>query len=194
MGLDPSAFDAAWRQYRASIYRHVLRLVRNTSDAEDLTQETFLRAHHSSATLDDPAAAGAWLYRIATHACYDFFRRLARTPASAEGASEAAAVQASDPPADTLFERVEMNECGEEFLDRLPEAYRSVLLMHDLAGLSAVEIARILHSTPGAVKIRLHRARSRFRTELESGCEFYRNERGALVGARKKPPPRRPNG
>lgn len=68
----------------------------------------------------------------------------------------------------------------------LPDAWRAVLLLHDLQGLSSVEIARLLRCTPGSVKIRLHRARDRFREALERECQLCRDERGVLLG-RPKP-------
>jgi RNA polymerase sigma-70 factor (ECF subfamily) len=189
--MDPANLDALFAQCRSRISRHILRLVRNETDAEDLTQETFLRAYRSIETLKDDDAVGAWLYRIATHVCCDFLRHTARRPTSSEAdGSPDSELASSDPGADRVFERLEMNECGEEFLDRLPENYRRVLLLHDLVGLSSREIARILKCTPGSVKIRLHRARNRFKAELEAGCDFYVNERGALVGARRTPRPR----
>jgi DNA-directed RNA polymerase specialized sigma24 family protein len=60
-----------------------------------------------------------------------------------------------------------------------------VLLLHDLQGLSSVEIARLLRCMPGSVKVRLHRARCRFRAALEKECHFYRDERGVLLGCPK---------
>jgi len=182
--------EAVFEQYRARIYRHIRSLVRNRADAEDLTQETFLRAHQRLESLKEPAALGVWLYRIATHVCYDHLRRVSRQPAQADDAAgqlEELAVEG--PGLDQLVEKAEMIACGEVFLDRLPDGYRTVILLHDLLDLSSVEIARLLRCTPGSVKIRLHRARARFRAALEAGCEFYRNERGALVG---EPKPRAP--
>jgi len=182
--------EAVFERYRPRIFRHIWSLVRNRGDAEDLTQETFLRAHRQLESLKEPAALGVWLYQIATHACYDFLRRASRRRPVEDPAGEAAdaaeRLPAEGPSVDQLIARAEMRACGEEFLDRLPHTYRTVLLLHDLQGLSSVEIARLLRCTPGAVKIRLHRARSRFRAALEAGCDFYRNERGALVGERKR--------
>lgn len=191
----PDASGAVLEQYRARIYGHIRSLVRNPGDAEDLTQETFLRAHQRLGSLKEPAALGVWLYRIATHVCYDFLRRASRQRDAGEGRSDGGVARSEElesaaegPSLDQLVEQAEMSACGEEFLDRLPDGYRTVLLMHDLLGLTSAEIARLLSCTPGTVKIRLHRARLRFRAALEAGCDFYRNERGALVGARKPPP------
>jgi RNA polymerase sigma-70 factor (ECF subfamily) len=178
--------EAVFEQYRSRIHRHIRSLVRNQADAEDLTQETFLRAHRSLGSLKEPAALGVWLYRIATHVCYDFLRRTSRQPLQADDAAgrlEELAVEG--PSMEQLVEKAEMIACGEKFLDRLPDGYRTVILLHDLLGLSSSEIALLLRCTPGSVKIRLHRARARFRAALEAGCEFYRNERGTLVGEPK---------
>ncbi len=181
--------EAVFERYRARIYRHIRSLVRNRGDAEDLTQETFLRAHERLAGLKEPAALGVWLYRIATHVCYDYLRRVSRQPSAAGDAGQLEELTVEGPGLDRLVERAEMITCGEEFLDRLPDGYRTVILLHDLLGLTSVEIARLLRCTPGSVKIRLHRARSRFRAALEAGCEFYRSEEGVLLGTRKPTTP-----
>jgi RNA polymerase sigma-70 factor (ECF subfamily) len=178
-------------QHRGRIQRYVRLLVGNRADAEDLTQETFLRAHRELGALRDAAALGGWLHRIASNACTDFLLEAARSRAAEPLDEEAGAGdlvgEASDPGLDLAVDRARMSACGEEFLEQLPPAYRRVLLLHDWHGLTSVEIARQLGCTPGAVKIRLHRARTRFKAALEAGCEFYRDERGAFVGARKKP-------
>ena len=189
-----ASFEVVFERYRSRIYRHIRSLVGNRGDAEDLTQETFLRAHRQARSLKEPAALGVWLYRIATNVCYDFLRQSSRRPAKAGGVAEGEADRAEDldlpaegPSPDQLLEQAEMSACGQEFLDRLPDSYRTVILLHDLLGLTSAQVARLLRCTPGTVKIRLHRARGRFRAVLEEGCDFYRNERGALVGIRKPP-------
>src|SRR6185436_12112811 len=67
--------------YRARVARYIRYLVHDASDAEDLTQETFMRAYHQQGTLRNPAALESWLYRIATHICIDRLRQRARTTA-----------------------------------------------------------------------------------------------------------------
>jgi RNA polymerase sigma-70 factor (ECF subfamily) len=76
----------------------------------------------------------------------------------------------------SIDERVvkfEMNACIREYLDGLPEEYRAVIVLHDLQGIKNREIADILGCTLETVKIRLHRARNKFRTVLASNCNFY---------------------
>jgi RNA polymerase sigma-70 factor (ECF subfamily) len=181
--------------YRAKLERHVRSMVRDRSDAEDLTQETLLRAHEQLGRLRDPGALGVWLYRIATRLCYDHLRKVrlasaSDAPCDAEDEAERPEdrVPAGGPGAEQLADNAAMSACGERLLDTLPDAYRAVLLLHDLQGLTSVEIAELLGCTAGAVKVRLHRARVRFREALERECHLYRDERGVLLGS---PKPRR---
>jgi RNA polymerase sigma-70 factor (ECF subfamily) len=174
--------------YRARIHRYIQRLVHDRCDAEDLTQETLLRAQQELGALQDPAALGGWLRRIAANACTDFLRGSARRRGGRLGAldGEGGDQAAGRPGAAELIDRARMSACGARFLRRLPEPYREVILLHDLLGLTSAEVARRLGCTPGAVKIRLHRARQRFRAMIEEGCDLDRDGRGVLVGGAPK--------
>lgn len=190
--------DASLERLRPRIRQHVRGLVRNAADAEDLVQEALLRAHRQLDALRDPEALAGWLYRIATNLCLDFLRPRSRRAAGGagdgprepvDGVELAAALPAELPALDEQVEHAEMASCGEELLGRLPPAYRRVLLLHDFQGHSAAEIGRALGCAPGAVKIRLHRARARFRALLLECCDLYHDGRGALRGARKQAGP-----
>jgi RNA polymerase sigma-70 factor (ECF subfamily) len=183
-----AASEQALERHRGKIERHIRSLVRDRALAEDLTQETLVRAHQQLVTLRDPGALGPWLYRIATHVCTDHLRRAAVSLETC-GSESAERIAGAGRTADELADDAAMSACGEKLLDRLPDAYRAVLLLHDMQGLTSVEIARLTRSTPGSVKIRLHRARQRFREALESECQIYRDSRGVLLGC---PRPRRP--
>lgn len=182
--IDGTQLEAALASQRPRVHRLVRSLVPDAGAADDLTQETLLRAHQQLDTLEDPAALGAWLLRIARNVCTDFLRETSRR-GSREGEALTEALPWEGEGSDALVDRAAMNACGEELLHRLPPRYRRVLVLHDLLGLTSVEIGRLLRCTPGSVKIRLHRARRLFRAELEQGCDFQRDERGALVGAPK---------
>jgi RNA polymerase sigma-70 factor (ECF subfamily) len=173
-------------RYRASIYRYVLRLVRDGDRADDLTQETFLRAHERLETLTDPAALEAWLYRVATNVCYDHFRqrehRRPTLPLATLG--DEANVVGDDDVAlrpEQLLEQSEMSDCVLNFLTRLPATQRQVILLHDMQGFTNPEIAERLGLSLENVKIRLHRARTRLKAALSGGCNFTSNERGVFV-------------
>lgn len=191
--------QAVFERYRRRIYDHIRKMVGSRADAEDLTQETFLRAHTRLGSLKQPEALEAWLFRIATNVSRDFLRPSARRseqrpsarrsgPAGEpEGAGPAGESEpaAEGPGPDQVVDHAGMSACGEELFRELPASYRKVLLLHDFYGLTSVEIGRLLRCTPGNVKIRLHRARARFKAALEAGCDLYRDERGVLLGGRK---------
>lgn len=173
-------------RYRASIYRYILRLVRDPSLADDLTQETFLRAHQHLGELKDAGALEAWLYRIATNVSFDRLRqRERRGPTlplldTQEGGIEPVPEDGALRP-DQLLEQKEMGDCVMRFLAELPASHREVLLLHDLQGYTDPEIARMLGLSLQNVKIRLHRARGQLRAALAEGCRFSQDARGVFV-------------
>ncbi len=189
---------AVFESHGAALRRYVSSLVRDRAAAEDLTQEAFLRAHRRQDGLKDPAKLVPWLYRIATNLCHDHLRQASRRAgAPANERQRGAAPDLVDPePADDesprldlLFEQNEMSECVQSYLDELPEAYRAVIVLYDLEGLTGPEIAAALGCSPGAVKVRLHRARARLRAALDEACAFSRDERGVFVCEPKRSEP-----
>ena len=78
-----------------------------------------------------------------------------------------------------------MNQCVRDFVDRLPDGYKSVIALSELEGFTNSEIAAILGISIDTVKIRLHRARERLRKDLASGCSFHRDDRNEFACERK---------
>ena len=164
------------------IFRYVLSVVRDRAEAEDLTQETFLRAHRRRDSLRAPEATASWLYSIATHVSLDRLRERARhAPGEAWLDSESVSPPDPAPPAGLRLEQDEMSACVQGYVGELSDSYRAVLLLHDEHGLTCPQIAALLGDTPGSVKIRLHRARRRLQRALRSACAFSHDERGTLV-------------
>lgn len=165
------------------IFRYILSMVRDTAEAEDLTQETFLRAYRNRDSLREEGAQTAWLYRIATHTCLDRLRQFARSaPRESETDLDQAEVAEPDAPSlQKLSEQDEMSACVQRYLNRLSDSYRAVILLHDMHELDAPEIAQLLAASLPTVKIRLHRARTALRMALQAGCEFSYDERSALT-------------
>jgi RNA polymerase sigma-70 factor, ECF subfamily len=174
---DSEAIDDAY----ARILRYARTLARDPTEAEDLTQEVFLRAFRARDTLHDPQARLSWLYRITTHAWVDRVRQRARRPEESEDAVEEAEVADAGPGLQQVIEQNDMSACVQGYLVDLPDGYRAVLLLHDLHELPGPDIAEMLDLSLATVKIRLHRARLKLRAALAAGCLFSHDERNVLV-------------
>ena len=162
------------------IYRYLLRFVRNPAEAEDLTQETFLRAYRRGDSLRDPEAVRGWLYRIATHAALDRLRQRKSHPAmdSEEAVGRLASAISASPSMLEVVERKETSACVQRCLDYLPDHYRAVILLHEAHGLTASEIATLLGASLFTVKIRLHRARRKLQQVMQRGCAISNDSQG----------------
>jgi len=165
------------------IYRYIMSMVHDTAEAEDLTQDTFLRAYRRRETLRDEGAQTTWLYRIATNVCLDRLRQYARrNPMESETDLDQMEVAEPDTPSlQTVIEQDEMSACIQNYLNDLSDSYRAVILLHDMHDLTSPEIARLLGDSLSAVKIRLHRARGKLRSALKVGCDFSYDERNVLT-------------
>ena len=174
--------EAAFSAHYAQILRYVRSVVRNGDEAEDLTQETFLRTYRARDSLRDPDAMLPWLYSVATHVCLDRLRQRTRQArARSDVDPEALSPPDPAPSAGLVVEQQDMSTCVEAYVSELSDSYRAVLLMHDVKGLTAREIAELLGDSTGSVKIRLHRARKQLQSALDAGCDFSQDERGTLV-------------
>ena len=182
MAFAPEVADAEelFRTCEDRIYRYILSLVRNQGEAEDLTQETFLRAFRAQDSLRDPEAVRGWLYRIATHVCLDRLRRRGTNVSmdSEEGAVGVRSAVSTIPSAEEIVERKETSACVQRCLDFLPDQYRAVILLHEAHSLTAAEIADLLGVTVATAKIRLHRARRKLQLVMDRGCAISKDKRG----------------
>ncbi len=175
---------ALFAAHHDRIRRYIAGMIRDSAEAEDLTQETFLRAHCQQQTLRDPEAARAWLYRIATNVCVDRLRQRRRQVTLDEPEVERRAVVA--PPAQRLLERAETSACVQRCLELLSDSYRAVLLLYEAHGLTAAEIADLLDVSVNSVKVRLHRARLRLLAVMNWGCHVSEGSGGVPCCEPKK--------
>jgi RNA polymerase sigma-70 factor (ECF subfamily) len=182
--------------HREAIHRYIRGIVRDSAVAEDLTQETLLRAHQRLSTLEDPASLAPWLYRIATNICHDRFRQSSprdrvrsldeETAKDSERGPRPALTDAG-PRLDKVMEQKEMSACVQRYLAELPDSYRAVILLHDATGMTNPEIAQMLELSLATVKIRVHRAREKLGAALREACSLSADDRGVLV-CEPKPP------
>lgn len=189
-------FEAIYACYRPKIRAYLTRLVEE-QEAEDLAQEVFIKIERDLQKFRGEAQLSTWIYRIATNAALDRLRSSAfkqqdRELAASDSMEKMDTVeslwngeQASE--VDQHLIRREMNACIREYIDGLPEQYRTVIVLSEVEGFKNREIAEVLQISIDAVKIRLHRARRKLQATLQNRCNFYRDERGELACDRKKP-------
>jgi RNA polymerase sigma-70 factor (ECF subfamily) len=170
---DRAAFNEIVLRYKSKVYNYVFRMVHSPLDAEDLTQETFVRAYLSIRSFQSRASLNTWLFRIAMNLCIDFSRKNKKTQGMSISLSQDGDEDDSqrDIP-DTSYDpqRLMMNkELGvrlNEALMDLPIKLRTVVLMYDIEGLAYEEIASVIGCPLGTVKSRLFNARSALREKL----------------------------
>jgi RNA polymerase sigma-70 factor (ECF subfamily) len=186
--LSEAASGQVFEEYYGVIYRYILRLVHDADEAEDLTQETFLRVYRNFPSLKEPTAVKAWLYRIATNVCYDRFRQAAFKSQESEPIPELDVLEDSDSPGlEQVIDQVEMSDCVQRYIERLSDDHRMIIMLHDLHGMTHPEIARQLNCSLETVKIRHFRARQKLKTTLAAGCKFSTDARGVLTCDPKLP-------
>jgi RNA polymerase sigma-70 factor (ECF subfamily) len=184
-------FQAIHDQFRPRVLRYLTRLV-GQSEAEDLTQSVMLRISGGLPDFRGESSLSTWIYRIATNTALDRLRcKKAPPPDAMELGSDDSEVPqvAQAPSVEATAIREEMNACIREFIERLPENYRTVMVLSELEGFKNDEIAGILGTNLGTVKIRLHRARDKLRKDLGVGCSFHHDEDGGLACDRKPTAP-----
>jgi len=186
---DEAAFEQIMNLYADRLYSYILRMVGNATDAEDLVQETFLRAYQGLPNFDGRASLGTWLYRIATNLCIDHQRRRARRAPtvsySAHDDEDGEATEWDFPdlqtpnPLDAALNR-ELEAVVEEAIGKLSPKLKTVLLLYDVEELSYEEIARVLNIPIGTVKSRLNHAR----TQIQRAVAAYLEDAPAAMQAR----------
>jgi RNA polymerase sigma-70 factor (ECF subfamily) len=176
---DQADFERDAMQYAPQLYSAALRMTRNSADAEDVVQETFLKAYRAYDSFEAGTNLKAWLYRILTNTYINKYRKQQRRPSEVElgelqdlylyrrlgessGASYSAEKEALDQFVDTDII---------EALESLPESFRMPVVLADVDGFSYKEIADILDIPIGTVMSRLHRGRKALQRKLWNVAE-----------------------
>jgi len=173
-------FFEIYDRYYQRVRNFILATVRDEWAADDLTQETFIRVQKNLNTLKDSSKLVSWIFRIAHNLCRDHFRNLKRTSSHECELDEARDVF-KEAMVQKRLEQDQMSSCVQDVVRLLPESFRSVITLFDMAELSHREIADILDMTVENVKVRLHRARKELRALLEKKCTFEVDERNVLT-------------
>jgi RNA polymerase sigma-70 factor (ECF subfamily) len=190
---DRTVFEFLYQLHSRRVYAICLRMVGNTAEAEDLTQETFLLLLRKIHTFRGESAFSTWLHRLAVNLVLMHLRKKSPPIVSIEAALDPDDETASPLPApmigapDLLLEgsidRINLERC----LARLPVGYRTIFVLHDIEGYEHHEIAGILGRSVGVSKSQLHKARTRLRELLhEVQREKTRDERMTAAKTRSR--------
>src|ERR1700759_5163726 len=173
---DQAQFADLAMEYMGSLYSAALRMTRNPADAEDLVQETYLKAYRAFGSFKAGTNLKAWLYRILTNTFINSYRARKRRPEQTElddvedlylyrrlGGLEA--VSAGRSAEEEVLEHFTESDI-KEAVESLPEQFRMAVLLADVEGFSCKEIAEILDVPIGTVMSRLHRGRKALQKEV----------------------------
>lgn len=163
---DQQAFACLVETYSARVYNVCFNYLGNRQDAEDCTQETFIKVFRAIADFDYRASFYTWIYRIAANTCHDFCRKNRKAIVHSldegmETEDSQVYLQITDPAPlpDEQAEKTELCRMIRQEIQNLPEYLRDIIVLRDLDGLSYQELAEVLELTEGTVKSRLSRAR-----------------------------------
>jgi len=155
--------------HRDAVNRFLVSMLGDRALADDLTQETFLRAERTSAPYLGRASVKTWLFSIALNLARDHFRAMARHGTGVD-LEEAASIRSTEPSAEFAAMQREMASCIGRYVLQLPARQRDVVALHDMGGLGHAEIAAHLGISAGNARVVLNRGRAALRRLLEEHC------------------------
>ncbi len=186
-------FSAIYSEHEKPVFNYILRMVQDRADAEDLTQELFVRVYQNLPDFRADARVSTWIYRLATNICLDHFRKKSYLQKKKTESLEMVVSNRSDTTTpfpvladkaalrpDEVAIRSDMKEQFHYFLRQLSENYRTVFILAELQELKNQEIADILDCSLETVKIRRHRARKQVKKLLETCCTIYYDDNGHI--------------
>ncbi len=181
---DQAAFEYLYRTHCKRVYAVCLRMVGDTTEAEDLTQEAFLLVFRKIHTFRGESAFSTWLHRLVVNTVLMHLRKKSLPivsletgpPSDGEATPSSVEVAASDLLLEGVIDRINLGRC----VAQLPAGSRAIFVLHDIQGYQHREIAEILGRSVGVSKSQLHKARKRLRELLhEIQREKYREKRMA---------------
>jgi len=177
-------FKEIYESFYIPIHRYLSR-VAGPDEAEDLTQDVFIKINQSMDNFRGDVKLSTWVYRIATNVAIDRIRRNKTSDRVSNDLVNEAAINSSVIDLNSQLIRKDMNDCIRLVVNDLPEQYRMILILKEFEGFKNAEIAIILEISIDTVKIRLHRARAKLKKEMDRKCNLYLDERCELACERK---------
>ncbi|HLV71544.1 MAG TPA: RNA polymerase sigma factor SigE [Vulgatibacteraceae bacterium] len=166
MAWTPPTWEEIVDEHSARVFRLAYRLTGNRHDAEDLTQDVFVRVFRSLSSYS-PGTFEGWLHRITTNLFLDRARRRQRIRFDALGDDAAERLQGREPTPQQALDDRHLDADIQKALDALAPEYRAAVVLCDIEGLSYEEIAATLNVKMGTVRSRIHRGRAQLREALE---------------------------
>ncbi|WP_059171541.1 RNA polymerase sigma factor SigW [Bacillus sp. FJAT-27445] len=169
---DQDAFAEIVELYKDKLFQLGYRMLGNRHEAEEIAQEAFIRAYVNIDKFNQEYKFSTWLYRIATNLCIDRIRKkkpdyyLDAEMAGTEGLTLYSRIPSDSPLPEKEVEMLELQEAIQGEIVKLPEKYRSVIVLKYIEELSLNEISEILDLPLGTVKTRIHRGREALRKQL----------------------------
>jgi RNA polymerase sigma-70 factor (ECF subfamily) len=166
----PEAFERFVEHFRSKVFHYTWLMCGQPQDAEEVAQETLLKAFENFDQLREPERVRSWVFRIARNVCLMHRRKSVFAPAnelSLEDLPPGVEVPSEDRPADTALLGSELRAVLDRAILELPPIYRSVVLLRDIEEISTEETAQILEVTTDVVKTRLRRGRVALRQTLD---------------------------
>lgn len=167
---EPESFERFVEHFRSRLFHYSWMMCGQPDDAEDVAQETLLKAFQNLKQLREPERVRAWVFRIAKNVC--LMRRRKSVFAPSEEISLDDLPGDNDPtgserPPDAVLLQAELRAVLDRLILELPPTYRAVVLLRDMEELSTEETAQVLDISTDVVKTRLHRGRSQMRRQLD---------------------------
>jgi RNA polymerase sigma factor (sigma-70 family) len=162
----PPSWDQVVREHSARVYRLAYRLTGNVPDAEDLTQEVFVRVFRSLHSYT-PGTFEGWLHRITTNLFLDMARRRQRIRFEGLGEEAAGRLSGDEPTPAQAFDARHLDGDVQQAIAALAPEYRAAVVLCDIEGLSYEEVAATLGVKLGTVRSRIHRGRAQLRVALD---------------------------
>ncbi|MCM3603297.1 RNA polymerase sigma factor SigW [Robertmurraya korlensis] len=171
---DQSAYGEIVEIYKDKVFQLCYRILGNRHEAEDMAQEAFIRAYINISSFNIDLKFSTWLYRIATNLCIDRIRKkkpdyyLDAEVSGTDGLTMYSQIASDSILPEDEIENLELQETIQREITKLPEKYRSVIVLKYIEELSLNEISEILDIPLGTVKTRIHRGREALRHQLRN--------------------------
>ena len=164
---DVNAFEDLVSAYEKKVYNLALRMTGNPQDAEDMAQESFLKAYSSLPSFRGDSRFSVWLYRIVSNVCLDYLRKknkrgtVSLSVEDDDGEDTQLDLPDTSQSPEEVLEKKLTRDAVRRGLDSLPPDARQILLLREIEGLSYEEIGEAMNLEPGTVKSRIFRARKK---------------------------------